>query len=216
MGIVAVILQSCTKDADDPTLVKDSEGNTYKVVIIGNQTWMAENLRTTRYNNGDPIPTTTLALDYQDTDKKYQWVYDNNEINAERFGRLYTWYAITDSRGVCPVGWHIPSLEELDVLVEYLGGAEVAGGKLKTAGFSDWRYPNDGATNESGFNLLPAGGRYPDGHFGAVCIMGGFWVATEDDPTNAWGLWMEYGWGEASRHKTGKLGGYSVRCIKDD
>ena len=126
--------------------IKDIDGNTYKTVKIGKQHWMAENLKTTRYQNGDLIGTTTsLAIDISnESNPKYQWAYEGNESFVESYGRLYTWYAATDERNVCPKTWHIPSDEEWSILTSYLGGASVAGGKLKETGTKHWSYPKAG------------------------------------------------------------------------
>ena len=143
----------------------DGDNNNYPVVEIGTQVWMAENLKTTRYSNGDLIGTTippTLSLNTENT-PKYQWAYDGNESNAPVYGRLYTWYASTDSRNVCPAGWHAASDDEWKTLATYLGGESVAGGKLKETGAAHWNWTllgsNTGATNETGFTALPGGFR---------------------------------------------------------
>lgn len=105
-----------------PYSVKDIDGNAYRTITIGTQVWMAENLKTTRYRNGDLIETTTPAtLDIEgERTPEYQWAYDGNESNVATYGRLYTWYVATDSRNVCPTGWHVPSDDEWIVLTDYL------------------------------------------------------------------------------------------------
>ncbi len=137
----------------DTTLVTDYDGNTYKTIKIGNQTWMAENLRSTHYSNGTPIP-------YFD--------YNNDSTNSEIYGRLYSWSAAmkgeassntnpSNVHGIAPTGWHLPSKAEWQQLADYLGGTAIAGGKIKETGNEHWLSPNTGATNESGFTALPAG-----------------------------------------------------------
>ncbi len=126
--------------------VSDIEGNTYKTIKIGTQTWMAENLKTTKYKDGSEIPNITNNGDY-----------DNNPANSETYGRLYNWYTVDDDKGVCPEGWHVPDDAEYTVLTDYLGGESVAGGKMKETGTEHWNSPNTGATNESGFTGLPRG-----------------------------------------------------------
>ncbi len=108
----------------------------FNAIIIGTQVWLQENLKTTRYNNGDLIGTTTPAtFDIRpESTPKYQWAYEGNESKADTFGRLYTWYAVTDSRGICPIGWHVPADAEWTTLTDFLGGTSVAGGKMKTTG----------------------------------------------------------------------------------
>jgi uncharacterized protein (TIGR02145 family) len=155
--------------------VKDIDGNVYKTVTIGTQVWMGENLKTTKYRNGDLIRTTipaTKGIESEPT-AKYQWAYDGNESNVATYGRLYTWYAVTDKRNVCPTGWHVPTDIEWTTLTTYLGGVRVAGGKLKETGTTHWQYPNTGATNETGFTALPSGYRDSDGTYGDVVDYGG-------------------------------------------
>ena len=135
-------------------------------VLIGSQWWMAENLKTTHYNNGDPILEVELTdpapggsewTDLADTETGAYAIYDNDPMNAEIYGNLYNWYAVNDSRGICPEGWHVPSHWEWNTLIYELGYMNVAGGKMKETGFAHWNSPNTGATNESGFTALPGG-----------------------------------------------------------
>jgi uncharacterized protein (TIGR02145 family) len=149
--------------------VTDIEGNVYKTIQIGSQTWMAENLRTTRYNNGDLIGTTSPdTLDISgETEPKYQWAYDGAECSVDIFGRLYTWYAITDTRGVCPIGWHVPAIEEwVTLYYPYrVGSGEIAGAELMEAGTTHWNRSDITGTNETGFTALPGGFRIFGGTF---------------------------------------------------
>jgi uncharacterized protein (TIGR02145 family) len=205
--------------------VSDVEGNVYNTVTIGTQFWMAENLKTTRYRNGDLIGTTspaTLALNISDgTTPKYQWAYDGNESNVPTYGRLYTWYTVTDSRNVCPIGWHVPGDEEWTNLALYLTVfgelPREAGGKLKEAGTVHWNSPNAGATNETGFTALPGGTRAYTGSFDHIGNMGFWWsVSTqENNPIMAWlrFLWSDYRTLESEFEW--KAFGCSVRCVKD-
>ena len=196
---------------------KDNEGNCYKIVTIGAQTWMAENLKTKHYNNGDAMGTTSTAtLDISDeSNPKYQWAYNGNESNVSTYGRLYTWYAITDSRGVCPAGYHIPTDAEWAVLTAYLVDS-LAGGKMKEAGITHWQSPNTGANNSSGFTALPAGNRGGDGSFLYLGNGATFWSSTEHDAGTAWArdlynnndrVYRGYSYLEEV--------GMSVRCLKD-
>ena len=165
----------------NPLTVTDADGNLYNVVHIGNQFWMKENLKTTKYQNGDLIGTTmpaTLNLNYESM-KKFQWAYDGNEANVTTFGRLYTWYAVTDDRKVCPLGWHVPSDGEWAILESFLGGPNIAGGKLKETGTINWINPNAGANNEIGFTALPSGGRALMGIFEGIGIRSVLWTSTE-------------------------------------
>ena len=147
----------------------DADGNNYSVVKIGEQWWMGENLRRTHYANGEEIPDGTGAGDILgETDPKYWFVYDDDLGNLDIYGRLYTWYTVTDSRNVCPDGWHIPTDIEWTILTSSLDGMIPAGGKLKEIGTSHWLSPNAGATNESGFSALPGGGRNYSGIFDKI------------------------------------------------
>jgi uncharacterized protein (TIGR02145 family) len=194
--------------------IVDIDGNIYYTVKIGKQVWMAENLKTTKYQNGDLIGTTSPAtLDISsETAPKYQWAYNGDENNVATLGRLYTFYAITDSRGVCPVGWHIPSNQEWTTLTTYLGGTGIAGGKLKETGTTHWLSPNTGATNETGFTAIPAGMRTFDGYFSYFAR---WWSATEAWTGVAYGRTMNSSNAEVYTNLLDEMDGYSVRCVKD-
>jgi uncharacterized protein (TIGR02145 family) len=199
-------------------IVKDIDGNVYHTVTIGNQTWLKENLRTTHYRNGDKIPTTIPSTKDISNEKeaKYQWAYKNDESLVATSGRLYTMFVVSDERNICPVGWHIPSEKEWDTLVEYLGGIVVAGGKMKEKGTVHWAEPNKGATNESGFTALPAGGRDIDGTFSDYNRYCSWWYAT---PASSGACYTFILFDETNTFKTyiyqSKYFGFSVRCIKD-
>ena len=197
---------------------KDIDGNIYTIVKIGTQTWMVENLKTTRYRNGDPIGTTTPAtLDISaESTPKYHWAYAGYESNVSTYGRLYTWYAATDSRGICPVGWHLPTESEWTTLTTFLGGGSIAGGKLKETGTSHWLSPNTGASNSSGFVALPGGHRINTGTFSDISGNGRWWSSTELSVDNAWHWHMSSNAITALSSSFGsKAYGYSVRCVKD-
>jgi uncharacterized protein (TIGR02145 family) len=157
-------------------IVDDVDGNTNNTVGIGTQCWLGKNLKTTRYRNGDLIGTTTPAtLDISaETSPKYQWAYGGDEANVAVRGRLYTWFAVMDSRNICPTGWHVPIDGEWTILVDYLGGASAAGGKLKQTGTAYWLPPNTAATNSTGFSAVPVGDRFPNGTFGYLNEFGTF------------------------------------------
>lgn len=138
--------------ANDPPIT-DLDGNVYHSVTIGTQVWMVENLKTTKFRNGDPIPYWTNVVS-----DGYCW-YNDDIANKELYGAIYQYNTTRDLRNICPVGWHLPSLAEWTTLSNYLGGADIAGGKLKEAGTTHWLSPNTGATNESGFKALPGGVR---------------------------------------------------------
>jgi uncharacterized protein (TIGR02145 family) len=198
--------------------VKDIDNNTYESVKIESQIWLASNLKATSYRNGDPIETTTPAsADITgESAPKYQWAYEGDEINAHAFGRLYTGYAVTDSRGICPTGWHVPSDTEWATLTNALGGEEVAGGFMKETGTIHWESPNAEATNISLFAALPGGGREEAGSFNNTALgqFGWWWTSTFENITQlSWIL--RYDDGTASRMYTSRGAGFSVRCVKD-
>ena len=212
---ISIVLDSCKKEEVSIT-VTDKDGNIYNTVTIGTQVWMKENLKVTKYCNGDLIGTTTPATlnIYGENTPKYQWAYDGNETNVDIYGRLYTWYAITDSRNVCPSGWHVPTFAEWGTLINHLGGQDIAGGKLKEKGLIHWRSPNTGANNLSGFTALPGGCRDYDGNFGYVRDMG-FWWSSTDDINYVPSINVYYYQTYVNAEDRYKRYGMSVRCIKN-
>ncbi len=194
--------------------VTDIDGNTYNTVQIGSQIWMKENLKTTRYRNGAAITTGLNNYVWQNPNEAYA-VYDSNYANNTIYGKLYNWHAVTDSRNLCPTGWHIPSNNEWTTLIDTLGGASVAGGKMKSQGTQYWNTPNQDATNESGFTALPGGARFEDGTYSSIKGQAYFWSSTAIDVTNAKFYGMESLSGTISSYDGMKIRGQSVRCIKD-
>lgn len=197
----------------DTGLVTDIDGNVYHTVTIGSQIWLVENLKVTHYRNGDEIPNVTVDSVWATTTSGAYCHYDNNPSNANPYGRLYNWYALADSRGIAPVGWHVATDMDWQMLVDFLGGELVAGGALKDTIL--WRAPNTGATNSSGFSALPAGYRYFDGTFDNLGDDSHFWSATENSATLAWGRLLLYNSAQISRGSGHKEAGFSVRCVKD-
>lgn len=201
--------------------VSDIDSNFYHAVSIGTQTWMSENLKTTRYNNGDIIGTTSSprsSISGEST-PKYQWAYDGNETNVSIYGRLYTWYAITDSRNVCLTGWHVPTDDEWTTLTTYLGGESVAGGKLKETGTVHWFSTDTEATNESGFTALPGGCRnsYESSFFG-IWYYSFWWSSTSlvsGSLSSSWNRDISNGGINIQRVSWPKMSGFSVRCVKN-
>jgi uncharacterized protein (TIGR02145 family) len=203
-------------------LVSDVEGNLYKTIQIGTQTWMAENLKTTSYRNGEQIGTTATfnTSIHGEIEPKYQWSNNDNTLVGP-YGRYYTWYAATDSRNVCPTGWHIPLNSEWSLLINYLGGDSIAGDRLKPKCDNYyWRCvmfsEANTATNESGFTALGAGYRLDHGDFGEVRGIGestNYWSSAE----NNWAWTTGIGWvfGFVTTGYNNKFVGNSIRCIKD-
>jgi uncharacterized protein (TIGR02145 family) len=195
--------------------VTDIDGNIYYTFEIGNQWWMMENLKVTHYRNGDPIPNVTGNTEWVGLTTGAYCNYNNDVANAATYGRLYNWYSADDSRNIAPAGWHIPSDAEWQTLVNYLGGAGVAGGKMKESGTTHWSGPNTGATNESGFSALPGGYRRSgDGVCVGVGFATGFWSSTESG-SKVWFRYLSYDYSGVVHFDNYKPYGYSVRCVKD-
>jgi uncharacterized protein (TIGR02145 family) len=195
--------------------VSDIDGNTYLPVTICNQTWTKSNLNVSRYRNGDVIPQVTDPNAWANLTTGAWCYYNNDPVNGQTYGKLYNWYAINDTRGIAPIGWHIPTDLELTTLTtNCLGGDGIAGGKMKEIGITHWLTPNAGATNISGFTALPGGFRNASG-FNSIGIDGYFWSFSENDTTNAWYRILVYGNAGVGRSSTFKNLGFSVRCIKD-
>ena len=222
---------SFTTGADNTgTTVTDIDGNVYHTVTIGTQTWMVENLKTTRYRNGDPILTTTGSIP-NDATSKYHWAYGGNEANVAKYGRLYTWYAATDSRGIAPVGWHVPTDAEWTTLQNYLIAngynydGTTTGNKIAKAlaATTDWNtYTGTGTigndltkNNSSGFTALPGGDRTSNGSFFSIGDYGLWWSSTEYYTSNAWSRILFYINHYLYRYGGTKSSGFSVRCLRD-
>jgi uncharacterized protein (TIGR02145 family) len=200
----------------DPKIVKDIDGNEYNVIKIGNQIWMAENLRTTKYRDGKAILLVTDGTAWNYLNTSGYCLYNNFVAYRNSYGALYNWYAV-NTRILCPTGWHVPSDAEWTTLTTFLGGDSVAGGKLKETSTVHWSRPNTGATNESGFKALPGGTRYNRGSFYHTGYYGCWWSATEYyNESNAWYRGMSYETCYVRRHYDSKSVGFSVRCLKDN
>jgi uncharacterized protein (TIGR02145 family) len=196
--------------------VGDIDGNVYNSITLGTQVWMAENLKTTKYQNGDLIPNVTDNTTWTNLTTGAYCDYDNTPDISLTYGSLYNWYAVSDSRNVCPSNWHVPSDEEWTVLTNYLGGDSVAGGKLKEGGLLHWNSPNTDATNETGFTALPGGMRYYTGPFGNIGGNGLWWSSSEINTDYAWGRNMAKGYsGVYVGGNDIKPSGFSVRCLQD-
>jgi len=192
--------------------VTDIDGNVYPTVKIGDQIWMAENLKTTQYKDGAAIPYVTGNATWAGLSTgAYCW-YNNDITNKEIYGALYNWHAVNTNK-LPPEGWRVPTDEDWTTLTGYLGGQEVAGGKLKATGTTLWRTPNTGATNESGFTAVPGGSRIPEGGFDAINIHCNLWSASQLSQTQA--FYVNVGYGYSILFPLGRLktSGLSIRCI---
>lgn len=199
-------------------------GRVYDLEEIGGQCWFADNLATDHYSNGDPIPTGLDNSSWSATSSGAYAYYDNDPSNDATYGKLYNWYTTIDSRGLCPVGWHVPSDCEWMYLEGSLGmsveNQQLSGGRGTSQGgalkaTNSWTSPNTGATNSTGFTALPGGYRnYPGAYLG-VGIYGYWWSRTQSDSYFAWSRVLYYNRANASRINYNKRLGFSVRCIRD-
>jgi uncharacterized protein (TIGR02145 family) len=207
--------------------VEDAEGNVYKTIGIGSQIWMAENLKTTRYANGDPIGTTTpstLDISGENT-PKYQWAYNGDESNVAIYGRLYTWHAVTDSRNVCPTGWHVPTDSEWTILTDFLlDNCYGYSGNERTfiessMAITSWPLGYcvcHTGNNSSGFSALQSGYReHLNGNFYHIGVDCWWWSSTETSSADAYYRSINNTSRTVNSHYDNKQLGFSVRCLKD-
>jgi uncharacterized protein (TIGR02145 family) len=196
--------------------MSDQDGNSYKTIQIGTQRWMAENLKTTKYRNGDLIPNVESNNVWSTLNSGAYSIFKNNLSFDCPYGKLYNWYAVDDNRELCPTGWHVPTKTEWEVLMDYLGGEGMAGGKMASTGTLYWGSPNQAATNESGFSCLPGGLRFDvSGAFNFSGLIGYWWSSTESSANNAYGRGVTEGDAYFVTHNRPKRQGFSVRCLKD-
>ncbi len=196
----------------------DIDGNVYHYITIGTQTWLMENLKTTKYRDGTAIPNVTDGVEWSELTSGAYCDYENTPGNSSTYGRLYNWYALTDRHNIAPVGWHVATDAEWTTLANYLGSGDVAGGKLKETGTAHWSIPNTAATNQYGFNALPGGKRdYSDqGAFEFLGMYGVWWSASDDTSTTAWFRDMSHENSVLYRGTTSFKCGFSVRCVRNN
>ncbi len=230
---LSILVGSCKKDDDDNGVidhsqkewlnqnltygtVTDRDGNSYATIKIGNQEWMAENLRTSRYCNGDAIPNITDNFEWAYLTTGAWSVYDNESENIIPHGYLYNWYAVDDERNICPCGWHVPSDEEWKTLTDYLGGRTGAGTVLKTTtGWIDHNDEDGNGTNESGFSATPSGLRKPFGAYNRFGITASWWSSTGNVGIfdMSWNRFLSNISDDIGRWTMEKEFGLSVRCV---
>ncbi len=221
-------------------MVMDVDGNIYRLVTIGDQTWMADNLKASRYPDKSPIPLVEDKMEWFHFTREsegYSW-YENVLTHGYAYGGLYSWAAATAAhdgislieegvQGVCPNGWHLPSDDEWKHLEMYLGMSqdeadaskwrgEDQGGKLKQEGIAYWKSPNTSATDEFGFSALPGGYRHGSGDFKDVAATARFWTSTVRGYGFAWYRGIDFDRAAVYRDFSGVYRGHSVRCVKDD
>jgi uncharacterized protein (TIGR02145 family) len=186
----------------------------FPTVKIGDQVWMAENLKTDKYNDGTNIPLVTDSTAWSNlTTPGYCW-YKNDTSNKKLFGALYNWYTVNTGK-LCPKGWHVPTDADWTILTTFLGGESTGGSKLKESGIINWASPNSEATDETGFRALPGGYRFFSGTFLNKSSYGFWWSSSENFTSSAWLRGMYYNSSEVSSLSFSKSNGFSVRCVRD-
>lgn len=216
---IAMLFSACKKDDDTSQdtqfgTVTDIDGNVYQTVKIGTQTWMMENLKTTRYNDGSTIPNVVDNLQWYNQATGAYCLYNNDASNNATYGKLYNWFSVNTGK-LAPTGWHVPTLAEYNTMVQYLGNGNDVGGKIKSTS-SLWETPNTGADNSTNFSALPAGYRSGSGSNAGYYNIGTateFWLSDTDGP-----YFFQVSSNTANIHQgymSYKNNGYSIRCIKD-
>ena len=234
LGLIMIFANGCSKDVDNdpPDSVKDVDGNVYSKVTIGTQVWLVENLKVTKYRNGDAIPNVTDGTQWSTLTTGAYCNFDNSTANAGIYGRLYNQYAVKTGN-LCPTGWHVPTDPEWTALTDYLEangysydgaipGINIAKSLSSTTlwqsstgngevGNTD--YP--AYRNKSGFTALPGGYRYFGGEFNELGQYGYWWTDTEAPQTDGWYWMWSYSSTNVFRNHTNPRDGFSVRCLKD-
>ena len=217
--ISMMLITNCNEDEIGNATVKDSDGNLYHTVKIGNQVWMVENLKTTKFRDGSTIPNVSDNStwgNYGILNNGAFCDYNNTATYSNTYGKLYNWYAVTDERNICPTGWHVPTNAEWEALISFLGGQTVAGGLMKEKGTTHCSGSNNGATNSSGFTAIPGGCRQVEnGMFygnGTSCT---WWSYSEINVQTAWYCQLYFNQTSINRMAFDKASGCSVRLIKD-
>jgi uncharacterized protein (TIGR02145 family) len=185
-------------------------------VAVGNQIWMNKNLNVNTFQNGDPIFEAKTKEDWMKCDslKQPAWCYyENNPSNDSLYGKMYNWYAVNDPRKLAPAGWHVASDNEWLTMLEFLGGYQIAGKKIKAK--QGWNVNGIG-TNESGLSIVAAGERHVDGEFSSAGLLTAFWTSTPFDSAYAWEYYLYHFNDRVGKSNVNKSGGLSVRCIKDE
>ena len=193
----------------------DQQNNVYKTIVIGTQIWMAEDLRTTIYRNGDLITNVTGNTQWSGLSTGAWCNYNNNIAYECPYGKMYNWYTVSDSRNLCPTGWHVPTDAEWTTLITFLGGTSIAGGKMRSTGTQYWLSPNITANNESGFSGLPGGLRGQNGIFNEGGSRGYWWSSSSANASQAWSRSASRSFSDVLTIASLKGNGYAVRCLKD-
>ncbi len=231
-GLMISVITSCSKtDAVQTTTIKDIDGNVYETVKIGTQTWIVENLKTTRYRNGDSIHNISDATSWANLTTGGYCNYNNETYYGSKYGCLYNWYAVSDSRNLAPVGWHVSTDADWAILQDYLiangynyDGSTTGNYIAKSlSATTDWStntsigsIGNDlSKNNKSGFTALPGGYRINNGSFANIGYHAFWWTTTESTPANAVYCYLHFSESTFTIYPAAKNWGRSVRCVKD-
>jgi uncharacterized protein (TIGR02145 family) len=213
--IISIFLFSGCKKNDDFGTVTDIDDNVYKYVVIGEQVWMAENLRVTKFNDGTAIKLTENNEEWLNiTESAFSWYDNDSSLYGNQYGALYNGYA-AENRRLCPTGWHVPSVNNFLKLIETLGDTLTAGGKLKSVDDLQWHEPNAGANNSSRFSALPAGMRYFEGTFSSASYFTGYWSSIEVNADTSTFISLSYLNSKVIFNEGSKNLGFSIRCVKN-
>ncbi len=213
--LIAIAIICVCATSLNAQVMKDVDGNVYLTTQIGTQTWMAENLKTTKFSDGTPLPFVPDDQAWKVL-KTPAYCWFNYDIsNKDLYGALYNWYTV-NSKKLCPAGWHVPEDTEWTILVTFLGDPVVAGNKLKESGMKHWKNSATYSPDELGFTALPGGMRLYSGIFpdfaGSYAV---WWTATEIDDGEAWARGLQDITTKIWKGPNNKRNGYSIRCIKD-
>jgi uncharacterized protein (TIGR02145 family) len=220
MMLIAMAIVSCISEevVVKETPPVDEDGNVYDTIRLGTQVWMSQNLKTSKYNDGTVIPSGLDNDTWKETTEGAFSTY-NNTTRDSIYGKLYNWYAVNSGK-LCPLGWHIPTKAEFETLINFLGGVDEAGGKMKSTGNSNdetglWSSPNTGATNTSSFSGEPGGFKVIAGSIFNVGTMGYWWSSTEESATQATSYFLKHNSAESNTELNLKNNGFNCRCVKD-
>lgn len=212
-GLLFLFITGCKKD-EEITEVTDIDGNVYNMITLIDQVWLDEDLRTTKYNDGTPIPNITDKSEWSNLNTPgYCW-YNNDIYYKYTNGALYNWHAINTEK-LCPTGWHVPTKDEIETLITNFSGTLLAGGKLKETTTTHWQTPNEGASNSTNFTALGGGIREIDGSFKSMFSIGEFWTSTMNNDIFANVMGLRYDTRDANVYLLNIKTGAAVRCIKD-
>jgi len=212
--IAVYLFSSCSKDKDRDS-VTDINGNVYETVVIGEQVWMAENLKVTKFNDGSAIKLVEEKEEWGNiTDAAFSWYDNDSSLYGNQYGALYNGYA-AQNKNICPTGWHVPSVNDFLKLIETLGDMNTSGRRLKSDDELQWHTPNTDADNSSHFSALPAGMRYFEGTFSSISYFTGYWSSTEVNSDTATFISLSYLDSNIILSNNSKKSGFSIRCVKN-